>query len=65
MNNIQKGSFVIMAFLTGMEKVFTTAFQLHSDNKQINPGILYFRNSGLRLKNVTILGKKHAQETCC
>src|SRR4051812_13964191 len=56
--NIEKGKYFITASLTGMEQAFTKTFEIAPDKNEIDLEVLYLRNTGAELKNVTVAAKK-------
>ncbi len=56
--NIRSGKYLITATFTGRKQVYTKAFDVSDDEKEINTGILYFENAEVQLQNVTVAVKK-------
>ena len=56
--NIKNGKYLVTATFTGMNQAFTPIFEITPDKKEINTGILYLKNAGVQLKNVTVAVKK-------
>nr|MBA2248975.1 TonB-dependent receptor [Chitinophagaceae bacterium] len=56
--NNQNGNYLITATFTGMRQVYSQSFEITSDKKAINAGILYLGNGNVQLKDVTVAVKK-------
>jgi hypothetical protein len=56
--NIRNGKYLISATYTGMSQVFSQLFEITPDKKEISIGIIYLKNSDVKLKGVTVAAKK-------
>ncbi|MCW3090360.1 MAG: hypothetical protein JWP81_1429 [Ferruginibacter sp.] len=57
-DNIGIGKYLVTATFTGMDQVFTPVFEITSNKKEINVGILHLKNTDVQLNNVTLAAKK-------
>ena len=56
--NIKNGKYIITATFTGMTQVYTDLFEVSSDKKETDIGILSLKNADVKLKDVSVAVKK-------